>query len=53
VPPMHYLASWRIQVATQTLRNTSIACTGCRDCRLNGGRIPARSKKAFGAAPAA
>lgn len=23
VPPMHYLASWRIQVATQKLRNTS------------------------------
>ena len=23
VPPMHYLASWRMQVATQKLRNTS------------------------------
>jgi AraC-like DNA-binding protein len=23
VPPMHYLASWRMQVATQQLRNTS------------------------------
>jgi len=23
VPPMHYLASWRMQVATQKLRNTN------------------------------
>jgi len=25
VPPMHYLANWRMQVATQQLRNTSVS----------------------------
>jgi transcriptional regulator GlxA family with amidase domain len=54
VPPMHYLASWRMQVATQKLRNTSaslaqIAETVGYDSEAAFSRA---YKKAFGAAPA-
>ena len=31
VPPMHYLASWRMQVATQKLRNTSASLAQVAD----------------------
>ena len=54
VPPMHYLANWRMQVATQKLRNTSaslaqIAETVGYDSEAAFSRA---FKKAFGAAPA-
>jgi AraC-like DNA-binding protein len=54
VPPMHYLAGWRMQVATQKLRNTSaslaqIAETVGYDSEAAFSRA---FKKAFGAAPA-
>jgi len=54
LPPMHYLASWRMQVATQKLRNTSaslaqIAQTVGYDSEAAFSRA---FKKAFGAAPA-
>jgi AraC-like DNA-binding protein len=54
VPPMHYLASWRMQVATQKLRNTSaslaqVAETVGYDSEAAFSRA---FKKAFGAAPA-
>ena len=35
LPPMHYVASWRMQVATQKLRNTQrVPCASCRLGRL-------------------
>jgi AraC-like DNA-binding protein len=54
VPPMHYLASWRMQVATQKLRTTSaslaqIAETVGYDSEAAFSRA---FKKAFGSAPA-
>jgi AraC-like DNA-binding protein len=54
VPPMHYLANWRMQVATQKLRNTSgslaqIAEIVGYDSEAAFSRA---FKKAFGAAPA-
>ncbi len=54
VPPMHYLASWRMQVATQELRSTSaslaqIAATVGYESEASFSRA---FKKAFGAAPA-
>jgi AraC-like DNA-binding protein len=54
VPPMHYLASWRMQVATEKLRNTSaslaqIAGIVGYDSEAAFSRA---FKKAFGAAPA-
>src|SRR4029077_20369458 len=54
VPPMHYLASWRMQVATQKLRSTSASLgqdaeTGGYDSEAAFSRA---FKKAFGAAPA-
>ena len=54
VPPMHYLANWRMQVATQKLRNTSaslaqVAETVGYDSEAAFSRA---FKKAFGAAPA-
>jgi AraC-like DNA-binding protein len=54
VPPMHYLANWRMQVATQNLRNTSaslaqIAAMIGYDSEAAFSRA---FKKAFGAAPA-
>ena len=54
VPPMHYLANWRMQVATQKLRNTSaslaqVAETVGYDSEAAFSRA---FKKAFGTAPA-
>jgi AraC-like DNA-binding protein len=54
VPPMHYLAGWRMQVATQKLRNTSaslaqVAETVGYDSEAAFSRA---FKKAFGSAPA-
>ena len=54
VPPMHYLANWRMQVATQKLRNTSaslaqVAAIVGYDSEAAFSRA---FKKAFGAAPA-
>jgi AraC-like DNA-binding protein len=54
VPPMHYLAGWRMQVATQKLRNTSaslaqVAAMVGYDSEAAFSRA---FKKAFGAAPA-
>ena len=54
VPPMHYLASWRMQVASQELRNTNaslvqVAETVGYDSEAAFSRA---FKKTFGAAPA-
>ena len=54
MPPMHYLASWRMQVATQKLRNTraslaQVAKTVGYDSEAAFSRA---FKKAFGLAPA-
>jgi AraC-like DNA-binding protein len=54
MPPMHYLANWRMQVATQKLRNTSaplaqVAEIVGYDSEASFSRA---FKKAFGAAPA-
>jgi AraC-like DNA-binding protein len=54
VPPMHYLAKWRMQVATQKLRSTSaslgqVAQTVGYDSEAAFSR---GFKKAFGVAPA-
>ena len=54
VPPMHYLASWRMQVATHQLRNTSaslaqVAANVGYDSEATFSRA---FKKAFGTAPA-
>jgi AraC-like DNA-binding protein len=54
MPPMHYLANWRMQVATQKLRNTSaplaqVAEIVGYDSEASFSRAV---KKAFGAAPA-
>src|SRR5438477_10574988 len=54
MPPMHYLASWRMQVATQKLRNTSaslaqVAVIVGYDSEAACSRAV---KQAFGAAPA-
>jgi AraC-like DNA-binding protein len=54
VPPMHYLANWRMQVATQKLRHSSaslaqVAETVGYDSEAAFSRA---FKKAFGAAPA-
>jgi AraC-like DNA-binding protein len=54
VPPMHYLASWRMQVATQKLRDTSASLAQVAqmvgyDSEASFSRA---FKKTFGAAPA-
>ncbi len=54
VPPMSYLASWRMQVATQNLRNTSASLAQVAD-KVGYSSEAAFSrafKKAFGTAPA-
>ena len=54
MPPMHYLASWRMQVATAKLRNTSASLAQVAE--IVGYDFEAAFsrafKKAFGAAPA-
>ena len=54
VPPMHYLASWRMQVATQQLRNTSVSLAQVAEIvGYDSEAAFSRSfKKAFGTAPA-
>jgi AraC-like DNA-binding protein len=54
VPPMHYLANWRMQVATQQLRNTSVALAQLAEIvGYDSEAAFSRSfKKAFGTAPA-
>ena len=54
VPPMHYLVSWRMQVATQKLRNTNASIAQVAD--LVGydseAAFSRAFKKALGVAPA-
>ena len=54
VPPMHYLASWRMQVATQKLRNTSASLAQVAEVvgYDSEAAFSRAFKKAFGAAPA-
>jgi AraC-like DNA-binding protein len=54
VPPMHYLAGWRMQVATQTLRNTSASLAQAAEIvgYDSEAAFSRAFKKAFGAAPA-
>jgi len=54
VPPMQYLASWRMQVATQKLRNTSASLAQVADLVGYGSEaaFSRAFKKAFGTAPA-
>ncbi len=54
VPPMHYLAGWRMQVATQKLRNThaSLAQVAEYVGYDSEAAFSRAFKKAFGAAPA-
>ena len=54
VPPMHYFASWRMQVATEKLRNTSASLAQVAEMVGYGSEAAFSHafKKAFGAAPA-
>src|SRR6266566_212130 len=54
IPPMHYLANWRMQVATQKLRNTSASLTQIAEIvgYDSEAAFSRAFKKAFGAAPA-
>ena len=54
VPPMHYLANWRMQVATQKLRDTSASLAQIADTvgYESEAAFSRAFKKAFGAAPA-
>jgi AraC-like DNA-binding protein len=54
VPPMHYLASWRMQVATQKLRNTSASLAQVAEVvgYDSEAAFSRAFKKAIGAAPA-
>jgi AraC-like DNA-binding protein len=54
VPPMHYLANWRMQVATQKLRNTSASLAQVAEIvGYDAEAAFSRAfKRAFGAAPA-
>ena len=47
MPPMHYLASWRMQVATENLRNTSASLAQVAETVGYGPRprFPGRSRK--------
>jgi AraC-like DNA-binding protein len=53
-PPMHYLAGWRMQVATQKLRNTSASLAQVAEIvgYDSEAAFSRAFKKAFGAAPA-
>jgi AraC-like DNA-binding protein len=55
MPPMHYIASWRMQVATQKLRNTSASVAQVADSVGYGSEaaFSRAFKKAFGTGPAA
>jgi len=54
MPPMHYLASWRMQVATQKLRNTSASIAQVAEIvgYDSEAAFSRAFKKSFGAAPA-
>jgi AraC-like DNA-binding protein len=54
MPPMHYVASWRMQVATQKLRNTNASLAQVADMVGYGSEaaFSRAFKKAFGTAPA-
>jgi AraC-like DNA-binding protein len=54
MPLMHYLASWRMQVASQKLRNTSASLAQVADLVGYGSEaaLSRAFKKAFGTAPA-
>ena len=54
VPPMHYLASWRMQVATEKLRNTSASLAQVAEMvgYDSEAAFSRAFKKAFSAAPA-
>jgi AraC-like DNA-binding protein len=54
VPPMHYLAGWRMQVATQKLRNTSASLAQIAEIvgYDSEAAFSRAFKKAFGSAPA-
>ena len=54
MPPMHYLASWRMQVATEKLRNTSASLAQIAEIvgYDSEAAFSRAFKKAFGAAPA-
>jgi AraC-like DNA-binding protein len=54
VPPMHYLASWRMQVATQKLRNTSASLAQVAEIvgYDSEAAFSRAFKKAFGVPPA-
>src|SRR5712675_727369 len=54
VPPMHYLANWRMQVATQKLRSTSASLAQIAEIigYESEAAFSRAFKKAFGAAPA-
>jgi AraC-like DNA-binding protein len=54
VPPMHYLASWRMQVATQKLRSTSASLAQIAEMvgYDSEAAFSRAFKRAFGAAPA-
>ena len=53
-PPMHYLANWRMQVATQKLRNTSASLAQVAEIvgYDSEAAFSRAFKKAFGVAPA-
>jgi AraC-like DNA-binding protein len=54
IPPMHYLAGWRMQVATQKLRNTSASLAQVAEIvgYDSEAAFSRAFKKAFGVAPA-
>jgi AraC-like DNA-binding protein len=54
VPPMHYLSNWRMQVATQQLRNTNVSLAQVADVigYDSEAAFSRAFKKAFGKAPA-
>jgi len=54
MPPMHYVASWRMQVATQKLRNTNASLAQVADMvgYSSEAAFSRAFKKAFGTAPA-
>jgi AraC-like DNA-binding protein len=54
MPPMHYVASWRMQVATQKLRSTNASLAQIADLVGYGSEaaFSRAFKKAFGTAPA-
>jgi AraC-like DNA-binding protein len=54
VPPMHYLASWRMQVATEKLRNTNASLAQVAEIvgYDSEAAFSRAFKKTFGAAPA-